>query len=147
MSIIESFNVGESGLITHAKRLEVHAQNIANIDTPYYVRKIPTIMAQDELSFSGVLNHMKESVFHIGNIPHTSGKVYFTGVLEDTTPGELQYAPDHPEADENGYIVRSNVNPMVDMADSLLTQKAYEASLAIVSVTKAMAQKAIEIGR
>ncbi len=147
MSIIESFNVGESGLSTHAKRLEVHARNIANIDTPFYARKIPALMAQDDISFSGVLNHMKESVFHTGTIPHTSGKVYFSGVIEDSTPGELQYAPEHPEADENGFIVRSNVNPMVDMADSILSSRAYEASLAVVSVTKAMAQKAIEIGR
>lgn len=147
MSLIESFNVGESGLKAHSLRLEVHAQNIANIDTPYYVRKIPTLMAQDELSFTGVLNHMKESVFHIGTIPHTSGKVYFSGVLEDNTPGELQYDPNNPEADANGFIRRSNVNPMVDMADSILASRAYEASLAVVSITKAMAQKAIEIGR
>jgi len=147
MSLMESLNVGGSGLSSHAKRVEVHAQNIANIDTPFYVRKIPTLVAQDELSFSGVLHHMKESVFQTGTLPHTSGKVYFTGVLEDSTPGELQYMPDHPEADENGYIVRSNVNPLVDMADSLIASKAYEASLAVVGITKAMAQKAIEIGR
>ncbi|OGI01249.1 MAG: hypothetical protein A2Y25_01825 [Candidatus Melainabacteria bacterium GWF2_37_15] len=147
MSILESFNVGESGMSAHAKRLEVHAKNIANIDTPYYVRKIPTLTAQDDISFSGVLNHMKESVFHIGTIPHTSGKVYFSGVVGDSTPGELQYAPDHPEADENGFIRRSNVNPMVDMADSILTSRAYEASLAVVTIAKTMAQKAVEIGR
>ena len=147
MSILESFNVGESGMSAHGKRLEVHAQNIANIDTPYYVRKIPTLTAQDDISFSGVLNHMKESVFHIGTIPHTSGKVYFSGILGDNTPGELQYAPNHPEADENGFIRRSNVNPMVDMADSILSSRAYEASLAVVTIAKTMAQKAIEIGR
>ncbi len=147
MSLVESLNVGEAGLNVHAKRLEVHAQNIANIDTPFYVRKIPTLMAQDDISFSGVLNHMKESVFHTGTMPHTSGKIYFDGVIEDSTPGELQYMPDHPQADENGYIVRSNVNPLVDMADSIMTSKAYEASLAIISVTKGMAQKATEIGR
>lgn len=147
MSIIDSFNVGESGLTTHAKRLEVHAQNIANIDTPYYVRKIPSLTAQDDISFTGVLNNMKESVFHSGTIPHTSGKVMFDGVIEDQTPGDLQYAPDHPQADANGFIRRSNVNPMVDMADSILSSRAYEASLAVVSMAKAMAQRAIEIGK
>lgn len=147
MSILNSFKIGESGLNTHSKRLEVHAKNIANIDTPNYVRKIPTIMANQDVSFSGLLNRMKENVFNIGTLPHNTGGVSFTGIVEDPTPGDLQYAPGHPDADENGYIRRSNVDPMVDMADSILSSKAYEASLAVVSITKAMAQRATEIGR
>ena len=147
MSLLNSIKIGASGLNTHAKRLEIHAKNIANIDTPNYVRKIPVIMATQDISFSGLLNRMKENVFNIGVLPHNSGGVSFTGVVEDPTLGELQYAPGHPDADANGYIRRSNVDPMVDMADSILTSKAYEASLAIVSITKAMTQRATEIGR
>lgn len=147
MSVLKSFNVGESGLYTHAKRLEVHAKNLANIDTPNYSRKIPTINAKEDISFKNLLTNMKSDVFSIGTIPDHGGGVSFTGVIEDPTPGDLQYAPGHPDADENGYIRRSNVNPMVDMADSILTSRAYEANLAIVGITKSMAQKATEIGR
>lgn len=147
MSLMDSFNIGESGLDTHSKRLETHARNIANIDTPFYVRKIPSLVAGDSISFAGLLNNMKETAFSTGVIPHDSGRVYYNGYILDPTPGEYQYAPDHPEADENGFIIRSNVNPMVDMADSVLSSRAYEASLAVVSITKAMAQKATEIGR
>jgi flagellar basal-body rod protein FlgC len=75
------------------------------------------------------------------------GGVTFNGVTEDPTPGDLIYKPGHPDADVNGYIRSSNVNPLVDMADATLSSRAYEASLAVVSMTKAMAQKAVEIGR
>ena len=67
--------------------------------------------------------------------------------MEDPTPGEKIYQPGHPDADANGYIRTSNVNAMVDIADALMAQRAYEANLALVNVTKSMAQKAVEIGR
>ncbi len=147
MSILGSFNIGESGLHTHAKRLEVHAKNLANIDTPNYTRKIPTVAAIEDISFNNLLSGMKSDVFSIGTLPDTGAGVSFTGVIEDPTPGELQYAPGHPDADANGYIRRSNVNPMVDMADSVLTSRAYEANLAVIGLAKSMAQRATEIGR
>jgi len=147
MSILRSFNAGESGLHTHARRLEVHAKNIANINTPNYARKIPVIVSKDDISFCNLLNNMKSDTFGAGMIPSMSGGVSFTGIIEDPTPGELQYAPGHPDADENGFIRKSNVNPMIDMADSILTSRAYEANLAVMGITKSMAQKAIEIGR
>ena len=147
MSLLKSLHIGETGLRAHSKRMEVHAKNIANIDTPNYLRKIPTLLAKEDLSFSGVLNRIKENVFNTGTISYISGGVSFTGVVEDPALGMLQYAPGHPDADEKGYIRKSNVNPMIDMADSILASKAYEASVAILSITKAMAQKAVEIGR
>jgi flagellar basal-body rod protein FlgC len=147
MSILKSLSVSESGLDTHAQRLEIHAKNIANIDTPNYSRKIPTIAATDDISFHNVLNNMKSTIFNPETLPDSGAGVSFTGVIEDPTLGELKYAPGHPDADENGYIRMSNVNPLVDMADSMLASRAYEASIAVFSITKGMAQKAVEIGR
>lgn len=147
MGLLDSLNIGESALNAHGKRLEIHAKNIANIDTPNYVRKIPTLMAVDDISFHGLLNRMKDNVFNTGTLSAAAGGVTLTGVIEDPTPGELVYAPGHPDADAKGYIRRSNVNPMTDMADAILTSRAYEANIAVVSITKAMAQKAVEIGR
>lgn len=93
------------------------------------------------------MNEMKEDVFGVGTLPYLSGGVVFNGSVEDPTLGDKIYKPGHPDADSNGYIRASNVNPMVEMADAILAQRAYEANLALVSITKSMAQKAIEIGR
>ena len=90
---------------------------------------------------------MKDNVFKTGVLPAVPGGVTMTGYVLDPTPGELIYAPGHPDADKRGYIRKSNVNPLVDMADANMTSRAYEASLAVISVTKAMAQKATEMGR
>ena len=147
MGILESMNIGGRALRAHGYRLDVHTKNIANVDTPNYVRKIPILNATDDLSFHGLLNTMKEDVFGIGTLPYLQGGVNFSGVVEDPTPGQKIYQPGHPDADENGYIRTSNVNAMVDIADALMAQRAYEANLALVNVTKSMAQKAVEIGR
>ena len=62
MSIMESINIGSNALKAHGLRLDIHAKNIANLDTPNYVRKIPVLNAVDDVSFQGVMNSMKESV-------------------------------------------------------------------------------------
>ena len=147
MGILESMNIGGKALRAHGYRLDVHSKNIANVDTPNYVRKIPVLNSTDDISFHGLMNAMKEDVFGVGTLPYLTGGVVFNGSVEDPTLGEKIYKPGHPDADAEGYIRASNVNPMVEMADEILAQRAYEANLALVSITKSMAQKAIEIGR
>ena len=147
MSLIETMNIGQKSLEAHGNRIKIHAKNIANLDTPNYVRKIPVLNATDDISFHGLLNAMKEDVFAVGTIPFMQGGVRMTGVVEDPTLGERIYKPGHPDADANGYIRTSNVNPLVDIADANIAQRAYEANLAVISITKSMAQRAVEIGR
>lgn len=147
MSILETMDIGVRSLQVHGKRLDLHAKNIANLDTPNYVRKIPVLNATDDLSFHGLMNAMKEDVFGVGTIPFYQGGVVWSGVVEDPTLGEKIYKPGHPDADANGYIRASNVNPLVEMADAQSSQRAYEANLAVMTMSKAMAQRALEIGK
>ena len=146
MSIMEAFNIGKNALKAHGLRLDIHAKNIANIDTPNYVRRIPVLNASEDISFHGLLNVMKNDVFGVGTLPYLQGGVVMNGCVGDPTPGDRLYAPGHPDADANGYIRSSNVNAMVDMADAILAQRAYEANVALVTISKSMAQNALNIG-
>lgn len=147
MGIMDSIDIGANALKVHGRRIDVHAKNIANLDTPNYVRKIPVLNAVDDVSFHGLMNSMKEDVFGVGTLPYLEGGVSFSGVVEDPTLGERIYKPGHPDADADGYIRASNVNAMVDIADALMAQRAYEANLALVNISKSMAQRALEIGK
>ena len=142
MGIMDSIDIGANALKVHGRRIDVHAKNIANLDTPNYVRKIPVLNAVDDVSFHGLMNSMKEDVFGVGTLPYLEGGVSFSGVVEDPTLGEKIYKPGHPDADADGYIRASNVNAMVDIADALMAQRAYEANLALVNISKSMAQRA-----
>lgn len=147
MGIMDSIDIGANALKVHGRRIDVHAKNIANLDTPNYVRKIPVLNAVDDVSFHELMNSMKEDVFGVGTLPYLEGGVSFSGVVEDPTLGEKIYKPGHPDADADGYIRASNVNAMVDIADALMAQRAYEANLALVNISKSMAQRALEIGK
>lgn len=147
MGILDSMEIGSNGLKAHSLRLDIAAKNIANVDTPNYVRKIPILHATDDNSFNGIMTGLKDGTFGNGALPYTKGGVAFGGVVEDPTMGDKIYRPGHPDADKNGYIRASNVNPMVDMADAMLAQRAYEANLALINITKSMAAKAVEIGK
>ena len=143
MGILDSMDIGANALKAQGLRLDIHAKNVANVDTPNYVRKIPILTATQGTSFTGVMSDMQNGFD--GN--KLIGGVSMDGVIEDPTAGEKIYQPGHPDADKDGYIRASNVNPMVEMADAMLAQRAYEANLALVNITRAMALKAVEIGK
>lgn len=147
MSILDAMNISQEGMKAHSMRLDIHTKNIANIDTPNYVRKIPILVAKDDISFSGMLNNMRNSTAKSSGIPISGGGVEMSGVAYDPTLGDMIYKPGHPDADKNGYIRMSNVDPMVDMADAMMASRAYEANLAVAGIVKAMAQRAAEIGK
>lgn len=147
MGLLNSLNISAQGLKTHSMRVDVHTKNIANIDTPNYVRKIPVLMAREDISFSNMMTSMRDQVYQTGATPFATGGVVMPGVLNDPTEGDLIYKPGHPEADENGYVRASNVNPMVDMADAMMATRAYEANLAVAAIIKAMAQRAADMGK
>lgn len=147
MGILDSFDIGANALRAQGLRLDTHAKNMANVDTPNYVRKIPVLSSAGDLSFNGVMNEMQGGIFGSGNSMYLKGGVEFTGIVEDPTLGDKIYKPGHPDADRNGYIRASNVNPMVEMADAMLAQRAYEANLALINITRSMAMRATEIGK
>ncbi len=142
MGLMNAFQIGREGLAVHGKRVEIAAKNIANIDTPNYTRKIPIISSNQDQSFATVLSSMG-----MGALSGNMGGVNFDGIVEDPTPGAKIYKPGHPDADENGYIRTSNTNAMVDIADATIAQRAYEASLGVMTISKAMAVSALEIGK
>lgn len=146
MTILNSMNIGAEALNVHGTRMNIAAKNIANIDTPNYVRKISVINSTDDVSFAGLLNILKDDMFSNGTVPFLSGSVALSGVVEDPTLGDKIYKPGHPDADENGYIRASNVNPLVEFGDATMAQRAYEASLAVVKISKSMASSAVELG-
>ena len=145
MGILDALDTGTGALKAQSLRLDVHAKNVANVDTPNYVRKIPILNATKESTFTGAMSDMSSAGSPTQGL--LRGGVSFTGVVEDPNLGEKIYKPGHPDADENGYIRASNVNPTVEMADAILAQRAYEANLALVNITRAMALKALDIGK
>ena len=66
-------------------------------------------------------------------------------IVEDSAPPKLVYDPSHPDANADGYVAYSNVNPILEMIDLLAASRAYQANLASLDTTKDMMLRALQI--
>ena len=133
MDFVKSIAIAASGLRAQAGRMRVISENIANADSTAttaggdpYRRKIPT--------FSSALDRTLDA------------KVVALGkVRSDPTGFRVKYEPGNPAADASGNVKYPNVNPLVEMTDMRDAQRSYEANLNIISATRRMIQRTLDI--
>ena len=130
---LRSMSISTSGLRAQAGRMRVISENIANADSTAktaggdpYRRKIPT--------FSSELDRTIESRVV------TLGKIKI-----DTSDFRVKHEPGNPSADANGNVKYPNVNSLVEMTDMREAQRSYEANLNIISATRRMIQRTLDI--
>jgi len=133
VDFIKTLTIAASGLRAQAGRMRVISENIANADsTPQsaggdpYRRKIPTFRSELDRS-------LEAQVVELGK------------VQTDTSAFRLKYEPGHPAADTNGNVKYPNVNPLVEMTDMRDAQLSYEANINVISATRRMIQRTIDI--
>ena len=134
-----SMRVSASGLDAQMKRMNTISSNIANAETVGYKRKDPVVEATtDRESFGEILaNKLDEQV----------QGVLVTDIHEDSRPPRMVYKPGDPQANADGYVAMPNVNSVEEMANMISAQRSYEANVTAMNAAKAMAQKALDIGR
>jgi flagellar basal-body rod protein FlgC len=133
VDFIKTLTIAAHGLRAQAGRMRVISENIANADsTPQtagadpYRRKIPTFRSELDRSLDTQLVEL--------------GKVQ-----TDTSAFRMKYEPGHPAADINGNVKYPNVNPLVEMTDMRDAQRSYEANINVISATRRMIQRTIDI--
>lgn len=114
-----------SGMRTNSQRITVSAENVSNADTPGYQRKV--LMTEprfgQEVSFGALRTAL------------------------DQTPGEQEYNPSHPMANDEGYITMSNVSLVMEMADLREANRTYEANLNSFQQARNMYSSLLEVLR
>ena len=130
---LRSMGIATSGLRAQAGRMRVISENIANADSTAptaggdpYRRKVPT--------FSSALDRTLDAkVVSLGKI------------RSDQTAFRIKYEPGNPAADASGNVKYPNVNPLIEMTDMREAQRSYEANLNIISATRRMIQRTLDI--
>ncbi|MFD1705877.1 flagellar basal body rod protein FlgC [Siminovitchia sediminis] len=152
MSIFHSMGISSSALTSQRLRLDVISSNMANIDTtrerivngewqPY--RRKMVVMTPKQTSFSSALNRAIDSQ----SGQSTPAGVKVSRIIEDPTPFKTMYDPEHPDADEEGYVYLPNVDPLREMVDMISATRSYEANVTVLNATKAMLMKSLDIGK
>jgi len=133
-----------SGMTAERLRMDVISNNIANANTTRtaqggaYRRQMVVFQSRTENSpFNQILAHNLESA---GN------GVRVVGIIKDESPLRKVYDPNHPDANQDGYVDMPNVNVVAEMVDMITATRAYEANVTAVNAAKNMALKALEIG-
>ncbi|WP_449256229.1 flagellar basal body rod protein FlgC [Bosea sp. (in: a-proteobacteria)] len=135
MDLIKSIAVAASGLRSQSGRMRVIAENIANADsgperagTDPYRRKVVSFQRHVDRDLDAQL-------------------VALGRVQRDPSAFRTKHEPGNPAADANGDVKMPNVNALVEMVDMREAQRSYEANLNLISSTRRMIQRTIDILR
>ena len=150
MSIFNSINSSASALTAERLRMDTISSNMANADSTRakvdengnfepYRRKMTSLQPQQK-SFSSFLNQAT------GRSNQATG-VKVSSITEDQTPFKEVYNPNHPDANEAGYVQMPNVDPLKEMTDLMSATWSYEANMTTLNSSKNMLMKALEIGK
>ena len=74
-------------------------------------------------------------------------QVHVTDIVEDQNEPRLQYQPNHPDANELGYVAYPNIDLMSEMVNMMSASRTYEANVTAINASKTMALRAIDLGR
>ena len=138
MSLYNIFDVAGSGMSAQSLRLNVTASNLANANSisssagETYRGRHPVFAAK-----------MQEAAAN----QQASVKVAVLGIVEDQDPLRQEYNPNHPMADENGYIYKPNVNVMEEMANMISASRSYQTNVQVADAAKQMLMKTLQLGK
>lgn len=145
MSFLSTFDISASALTAERFRLDIIAQNVANINTtrteeggPYRRRLV--VLEERALRFTNVLQAARRN-----QSTATGGGVRVQQVAFSDKDFIPVYSPSHPDADEEGYVMMPNVDRAEESIDAMAAQRSYEAQITTLNVIKAMTMKAAEI--
>ncbi len=134
--IMNAMTISAHGMKAQGARIRVISENVANSDTtgltpgsdPY---RRQTISFKNEMDRE--LGVKLVDVNKIGE--------------DDKTAFNLEFAPDHPAANEEGYVKTPNINTMIEMMDIREAQRSYEANLGLIEQSRAMITRTIDLLR
>ncbi len=128
-------HIASFGMKAQAKRLRVVAENMANVEslatTPGgepYRRKLVTFKSELERGMDAEVVRVRRTV-------------------RDMSDFERDYNPSHPAADAAGYVLKPNVNPLIEAMDLREAQRSYEANMHVVTISREMVGKTLELLR
>ena len=131
--VVDAFLIAGAGVKAQSDRLRVIAENVANADS---TGQTP-----------GALPYQRKTVTFQNVLDRELGieKVQVVNYGVDTSPFKRKYEPGHPAADGQGYVLYPNVDTPIEMVDMQEAQRAYEANVNVIDVSRSMIAQAISL--
>jgi flagellar basal-body rod protein FlgC len=137
MSMFKIFDTAASGMSAQSLRLNLVASNMANADA------VSSSIDQTYRSRQPVFQAMFDQL----NPDASATGVKMAGVVESQAPLVQEYAPDHPLANDEGYIFRPNVNMVEEMANMMSATRTYQSNVEVANAAKQLLIATIQMGQ
>lgn len=164
MDLFAIFDVTGGGMNAQRSRMNVVAGNLANAETtrtpeggPYRRRNVLFRAQPAANEFSALLASSPQGARvdpQTGRIPFAPFdrpqqvlSVHVDAIQESSRDPKKIYDPQHPDADEEGYVSYPDINSMEEMTDLLSATRSYEANLTTFNATKSLVHRLLDIGR
>lgn len=149
MSLGNIFDIAGSGMTAQSLRLNTTASNIANAETAssstenaYRARK-PVFAAIQQ----AMLNPDQEQSSGASLNEGPGAGVRVEGILESDAELQMRYEPNHPAANEDGYVFYPNVNVVEEMADMMSSSRSFQMNVDVMNTAKSMMQRILTLGQ
>jgi flagellar basal-body rod protein FlgC len=138
MSMLNIFNVSGSAVSAQSQRLNIVASNLANVDT---------VAGPDGKAYKARQVTFQTTLVGASQNDSASAGVTVSTITEDQTPGRRVHDPKHPQADADGYITYSNVNPVEEMVNMISASRSYQNNIEVMNTAKSLLLKTLQLGQ
>ena len=146
MSLASVFNIAGTGMSAQSTRLNTISSNIANAETvSSSIDK--TYRARHPVFATMFQNAQQGSDSLFADQDQSGVGVQVLGVVEDQSSLMPRYEPNHPAADEKGYVYYPNVNVVEEMADMISASRSFQTNAEMMNTAKTMMQKVLTLGQ
>jgi flagellar basal-body rod protein FlgC len=137
MSMFKIFDTAATGMSAQSLRLNLVASNMANADA---------VSSSIEQTYRA-RHPVFQALLDQANPESAASGVKMVGVVESQSPLVQEYAPDHPLANEEGYIFRPNVNMVEEMANMMSASRSYQSNVEVANAAKQLLIATIQMGQ
>lgn len=130
------FKTSGSALSAQSVRLNTVASNLANASVG-----APTpeeTYQPKEVLFQTVLDR--------NDLGRADTPVRVAGIITNPTPAIPSYEPNHPQANEDGYVFRPAISVVQEMANMMSASRSYEANVEVINTTRQLLQRTLQLG-
>ena len=146
MSLDKVFDIAGSGMSAQSLRLNTVASNIANAETVSSSTG-ETYRARNPV-FATIFNAEQATGASLFSDEQQAGAgVQVLGIVESAAELEPRYEPDHPMANEEGYVFYPNVNVVEEMANMMAASRSYQTNVEVMNTAKTMLQRVLTLGQ
>lgn len=146
MSLNRIFDIAGSGMAAQSIRLNTTASNMANADAA--ASSADNVYRAKKPLFAAVqLQQMMGAQGEAGGFSEASRGVQVKGIVESDAPLDMRYEPEHPLANEDGYVMYPNVNIVEEMTDMLSASRGFQTNVDVMDAAKTMMQRVLSLGQ